>query len=143
MVKNITYNLFLPRSIYFSNELKQIIKRWQKPKAEYIFQLVEANWDADTKHKNIKQVIKMVNKYIGLIAESVGIDKHVTTYFARHSFATVMKRSGVSTEYISESLGHSNMKTTANYLDSFEDDRHKELATVLTSFKKKNTTSGK
>ncbi|MFM2192215.1 MAG: hypothetical protein RLZZ118_1172 [Bacteroidota bacterium] len=130
-------------NIFISPELKQIIKRWQKPDAEYIFQLVEANWDADTKHKNIKQVIKMVNKYIGLIAESVGIDKHVTTYFARHSFATVMKRSGVSTEYISESLGHSNMKTTANYLDSFEDDRHKELATVLTSFKKKNTTSGK
>ena len=136
MVKNITQNLFLPCSIYFSTELKQIIKRWQKPDAEYIFQLITPTQEATTKYKAIQQVIKMVNKYIGLIAESVGIDKHVTTYFARHSFATVMKRSGVSTEYISESLGHSNMKTTANYLDSFEDDRHKELAAVLTSFKK-------
>ncbi|MBO9635536.1 MAG: hypothetical protein J7578_20700 [Chitinophagaceae bacterium] len=31
-----------------------------------------------------------------------------------------MKRSGVSTEFIQESLGHTSMKTTESYLDSFE-----------------------
>ena len=44
----------------------------------------------------------------------------LTTYVARHSFATVLKRSGVSTSIISESLGHSSEKTTQIYLDSFE-----------------------
>jgi len=29
-----------------------------------------------------------------------------TTYVVRHTFSTVLKRSGVSTEFIQESLGH-------------------------------------
>ena len=31
---------------------------------------------------------------------------NITTYTARHSYATVLKRSGVNISYISESLGH-------------------------------------
>ena len=39
---------------------------------------------------------------------------------ARHTFATVLKRSGVNISIISESLGHSDLETTQIYLDSFE-----------------------
>ncbi|WP_244500699.1 site-specific integrase [Williamwhitmania taraxaci] len=40
------------------------------------------------------------------IGETIEIEIPLTTYVARHTFATVMKRSGVSTSIISESLGH-------------------------------------
>jgi site-specific recombinase XerD len=69
-----------------------------------------------------------------IIAESIGIES-LTTYTARHSFATILKRSGASTEFISEALGHGNLKTTQNYLDSFEDDQKRETAKALTAFK--------
>ena len=46
--------------------------------------------------------------------------EHLTTYVARHTFATVLKRSGVNIAIISESLGHSDLSTTQIYLDSFE-----------------------
>ena len=39
------------------------------------------------------------------IIEELGIG-NITTYTARHSYATVLKRSGVNISYISESLGH-------------------------------------
>ena len=42
---------------------------------------------------------------------------------------------GASVEFISEALGHSNLKTTQNYLASFEDDKKKEVARALTAFK--------
>ena len=54
---------------------------------------------------------------------------------ARHTFSTVLKRSGVITEYIQEALGHSDIKTTENYLDSFEKEVKKKFAQRLTSFK--------
>jgi len=38
------------------------------------------------------------------IAIELGIFKPITTYYARHSFATILKNSGVSTEFISEAL---------------------------------------
>ena len=41
-------------------------------------------------------------------------------HVARHTFATVLKRSGVNIAIISESLGHSDLSTTQIYLDSFE-----------------------
>ncbi|WP_363433230.1 tyrosine-type recombinase/integrase [Chitinophaga ginsengisegetis] len=36
---------------------------------------------------------------------------------ARHTFSTILKRSGVSTEFIQESLGHTSMKTTVPLSD--------------------------
>lgn len=60
-----------------------------------------------------------------------GIESNLTTYVARHSWATILKRSGVSTSIIIERLGHTTEKTIQVYLDSFEretlDDANKQL----------------
>ena len=73
------------------------------------------------------------------IANEVGIDKNVTTYFARHSFATVLKRSGVEIPMISELLGHSSVNVTESYLDSFENEQIQKETDVLTAgFRKAN-----
>jgi site-specific recombinase XerD len=77
----------------------------------------------------------MVNKYLKQIVSKLDIDKPVTTYYARHTFATVLKRNGVSPLFISESLGHSSLKTTENYLDSFEDDQRKSILEKLKNYK--------
>ena len=45
------------------------------------------------------------------------------TYTARHSFATVLKRSGVNVAIISEALGHTSLSTTQFYLDSFDNEQ--------------------
>jgi len=68
------------------------------------------------------------------IGEALEIDKPLTTYAARHSFATVLKRSGASIEFISESLGHKNVQTTENYLDSFELETKLEMQKSLLNF---------
>jgi integrase len=78
--------------------------------------------------------VRNINRHIRRIAERLGIEKDVTTYTARHSFATILKRSGAPKEYISESLGHADLKTTEAYLDSFEDDMKRKYADMLTNF---------
>jgi integrase len=59
------------------------------------------------------------------------IDLNLTSYVARHSYATVLKRSNVPTSVINESLRISSENVTQNYLDSFEnsviDDANKNL----------------
>ena len=73
------------------------------------------------------------------VASEVGINKNVTTYFARHSFATVLKRSGAKIEMISELLGHSSVSVTEGYLDSFEKEQiQKETNALTLGFKKAN-----
>lgn len=68
----------------------------------------------------LKKTKKQVNADLKILAERAGIDENVTTYVARHTFATTLKRSGVSVSMISELMGHDSEKTTQIYLDSFE-----------------------
>lgn len=70
------------------------------------------------------------------IGKDLKFSLKLTTYTARHSFATVLKRSGAPTEFISESLGHKDLKTTENYLDSFEDDMKESYQKQLLNFTK-------
>ncbi len=70
------------------------------------------------------------------IGIALGLERRLTTIVSRHSFSTQLKRSGASTEFIQESLGHTDKKTTENYLDSFENEMKKEFAKKLSAFKK-------
>ena len=76
--------------------------------------------DSLTAHKIIKQCIKTTNKYLKRIATELEIDE-LTTYVARHTWATTAKRLGFSNELIAEALGHEyGNKITNIYLDAFE-----------------------
>ena len=84
-------------------------------------------------HKTIQQklnrhhkVITKVNRALAEIGRELKIPIKLTTYVARHSYATVLKRAGVPTSIISESLGHSSERVTQIYLDSFENERMDE-----------------
>ena len=45
------------------------------------------------------------------------------TYVARHSFATILKKSGVNIGIISQALGHQDIKTTQIYLSQFDNEQ--------------------
>jgi len=118
-------------------EAKAIIKRWGlKPKKpeNLVFDLISEDAGHEKQAAQIRQAAKMINKYMDRIRKACKIEMKVTTYTARHSFATVLKRSGASTELISESLGHKDLKTTENYLDSFESKVKREFQKSLLKF---------
>ncbi len=84
------------------------------------------------KHKT-QYLTRAINKRMVQIGEALGIG-NISTYTARHSFATVLKRAGANIAYISESLGHQDLKTTENYLASFEREERQRNAELLTKF---------
>ena len=103
----------------------QIIEKYHKPDAvpnDYVFPILDrkVHKTAIQIRDKVRKANKAANKALHRIGEKLGIPIDLTTYVARHSYATVLKRSGVSTAIISESLGHSSEKVTQIYLDSFE-----------------------
>ena len=68
-----------------------------------------------------------VNKNLKQLAAQLGVESNVTTYTARHSFASVLKKSGVNIALISEALGHADLATTQIYLDSFDNEQVDEV----------------
>ena len=102
-----------------------IIEKYRKPEAtpnDYVFPILDRKVHKTEmqKREKIHKAMKATNKALRRIGEQLGIPIDLTTYVARHSYATVLKRSGVSTAIISESLGHSSERVTQIYLDSFE-----------------------
>ena len=89
---------------------------------DYIFPVLKrkVHITATQQYGRVKRVTRLINRYLKVIGEHINLPIPLTTYVARHSYATVLKRSGVSTSIISESLGHSSEKITQIYLDSFE-----------------------
>ena len=71
-------------------------------------------------HNRVHKVLVHINRELKEWSKRLGLATNLTTYVARHTYATVLKRSGVSVALISESLGHSDLSTTQIYLDSFE-----------------------
>ena len=67
----------------------------------------------------IYDVLANVNEHLDDIGKELGIELKISSYVARHSYATVLKRAGIATSIISESLGHSSERITQVYLDSF------------------------
>ena len=103
----------------------QIIEKYSRAnhaQEDYIFPILDRS-----EHKTAQQifnrlhkVLRKVNRELKTLGEQIGLKMPLTTYVARHTYATVLKRSGVSVALISESLGHSDLSTTQIYLDSFE-----------------------
>ena len=113
-----------------------IIEKWKNTDSSnpYLFPVLEPNLQAITVKHRCQRFIKWVNKRMEIIRQELKIEQKIGTYAARHTFSTVLKRKGASTEFISESLGHSSVIVTSNYLDSFTDDVKLEFTNLLTDF---------
>lgn len=132
-----TSNLKKEITVPITPQMQDIIDRWgNKPHpGNYLFNLIPHTKDPIRHEIEVEYLIKHINNRMKMIGEKLGIGK-ITTYTARHTFATVLKRSGANLLYIQESLGHSDPRTTENYLASFEQDERRKNADLLTSFLK-------
>lgn len=67
-----------------------------------------------------KKMLLLYNKQLKEISKVCGINKPLSSYVARHSFANCLKQKGVATDIISESMGHQNLAVTQAYLKELE-----------------------
>jgi len=135
---NSTRNNPKPITVFITEDLMEIIKTHgniNRLPQDFIFPLMQTGLNSLEQFNLLNNVRRLINEAMAQIAIELKIEKKITTIVTRHSFSTQLKRSGVSTEYIQEALGHSNIKTTENYLDSFGNEIKKEHAGRLTSFK--------
>jgi len=99
----------------------------------YVFPILSDGMDAERLHRTIKNFTRNINQHLSKLCKSNNLPK-ISTYWARHSFATVAVLKGASMEFMRESLGHSDMKTTLNYFAGFGDEAKKELANTIMDF---------
>lgn len=121
-------------SIKLLPKVKQLMEKYESKGSKYLLPILPDSIVEDSieAKKLIHQVIKTTNKYLARLANLIALDMKLTTYAARHTFATIAKRLGHSNEMIAEALGHEyGNRTTSIYLDSFDkqeiDKMHKHV----------------
>ncbi|WP_321330971.1 phage integrase SAM-like domain-containing protein [uncultured Bacteroides sp.] len=67
-----------------------------------------------------QSALRLYNKRLSRLSAKLKLREPLTSYVARHSWATAAYREGIPVAVISESLGHASEKVTYNYLASFE-----------------------
>ncbi len=113
-------------TISITEQIREIISDYSS--TGYIFPILKPT------HKDDKYSIRLFTKYVNnnlsRIANKLDIPK-LTTYYARHSFSALARENGFSVEMISQALGHSDIRTTKAYLNSFADDQIDEMGETI------------
>ena len=105
-------------------EILDFYKIYRPYNTPYIFPILMKSMKdySDEELKNRKyNVINYYNKKLKEIFKFLEIEKNITFYTARHTFATTAVRNGVNINNIKQSLGHKSIKTTENYIEDFTD----------------------
>jgi integrase/recombinase XerD len=122
-------------TIPINEPMRRIMRRFGNsdtaPK-NYVFDILKPGLSPHRQRELNQDFTCTIIDWMNKIAAEVGIAKRITTKVWRHSFATMLKRSGISTVFISEALGHHDLQTTEDYLDEFELDVKAQVTLQLT-----------
>lgn len=123
--------------VVLTDYAKSIIEKYRNPDTSpkaYLFTILSPKDNAIEIKRKVNAFTRFINQHIKKLAVSVGVTSDISSYFARHSFATLAIQGGQSIEYVSEALSHTNIKTTRDYFAGFADTAKKEIQESLMNF---------
>lgn len=114
-------------------EVKEIILRRGNKTLDpdaYVFPVLTPGLTAIQIKNRVHDFIRDVNEGLKEVAKKIEVDK-LTTYTARHTFASIALRKGASKEFIQEALGHTSLATTEAYLSGFDVEAKRSMINQL------------
>lgn len=117
---------------------KKVIEKYgTSTNPPYLFPILSKNDTPLEQHTKIKTFTRFINQHIKKFAKSLkleDIEKNISTYWARHTFASAIINGNGSIGYLSRAMGHSNPQTTIDYVSSLTDKYKQEMSNILTNF---------
>lgn len=106
-------------SIKWEKCMQDIVNKWPSYN-EYLLPIITtAGKDERTQYKSCQ---KNVNQQLRKISKMLKMRKGITMYVARHSWASIAKNMNIPLGVISDSMGHTSLKTTQIYLNAIDMD---------------------
>lgn len=96
-------------------EMTDILEKYIDSSRYYLFDIIEENDSPITKRRKIRQFNDVINNNMKKLCDGM-FDDYFTFYTARHSWATNSIIAGAPLVYIQQQLGHTDPKTTINYI---------------------------
>ncbi|MBQ0733899.1 tyrosine-type recombinase/integrase [Aquimarina celericrescens] len=111
--------------ILIPNEINKMLKFYtaEKSKEDLVFPILQDVIHTESEeriHELYSSRLRNHNRRLKTISKELELDTKLTTYVARHTFATAGIRKGVSKAQVGDMLGHTNYYTTEAYFADFE-----------------------
>ena len=106
-------------SVRIENNIQTIIDRYRTEEREYIFPIISSE-DAAEAYEQYRQALNNYNRHLKMLSNFLPSRSKLTSYVARHSWATVARDHNVPISVISAGLGHTSEQTTQIYLTMLE-----------------------
>lgn len=99
-------------------QLESLIKKYDNHSA-YVFPILKDN-SSRALYEQYRLALGRTNRNLKVLGKMLGLKTTLTTYVARHSWATAAKNTGAPISVISEGLGHTSESMTQTYLKEFD-----------------------
>ena len=96
------------------NKMKVYIGNRGKTKGQFTIPMLKPAMEILAKYNNVLPIISNVkyNEYLKVVAQAAGIDKPISTHWARHTGATMLLNEGIDMRIVSKICGHSSTRIT-------------------------------
>lgn len=106
-----------PLSVKIVEPLKRLIDKYGN-EGEYVLPILKNG--SKTLYKQYQNALRRYNRMLGCLSKELHLPQPLTSYVARHSWATIAHNDGAPVSVISEGLGHSSEKVTYTYLAALD-----------------------
>ena len=102
-------------TVPITEKLNDIIHHLGRKDSPYVFGLIRSDSPSDSYNQYIR-LLRRYNRLLAIIEKKAGLNVHITSYVARHSWASLALKRGEPLAAISRGLGHTSVLTTELYL---------------------------
>jgi len=102
--------------IPLTREMRGLINQYKRVGSDKVFPLLNRGQDASKDHDDLfMRLTSRYNRTLNALGKLAGIQKKLTHYVARHTWASIASSLAIPVYSISRCLGHTNVRTTQIY----------------------------
>jgi len=98
--------------------MQELIDKYDTTDSPYLLPIIKSN--EKDERRQYKSEAHRINRNLKKIGEQLGLAIPLTTYVARHGWASIAKSKNIPIATISEAMGHDSETTTRIYLASLD-----------------------
>lgn len=132
-----------PLSVTLTPEAMILMKRHMnyEEASPYLFPLLSSREGTKEAYREYQMALRSFNQRLTLLGEMLGLDDRLSSYTARHTWATTAYYCEVHPGIISEAMGHSSITVTETYLKPFRSRKIDEANDLIVDFVKRSVGS--
>ena len=131
-----------PLSVTLTPEAMILVKKYMNrdPSSPYLFPLLKSREGTKEAYREYQLALRSFNQQLMLLGELLGLSDKLSSYTARHTWATTAYYCEIHPGIISEAMGHSSITVTETYLKPFRNKKIDEANKQVLDFVKRSVT---